>query len=111
MKNLCLSGVLAVCALSATAQTTSTPTFDRYKFEDGAIIAHMSNNGQWAVTYTSDPDKGTYKGARIVNLQTGKDKVLVASLNTDTVASNSVYDVTNDGNIAVGELYSKPAYY
>lgn len=111
MKNLCLSGVLAVCALSATAQTTSTPTFDRYKFEDGAVIANMSNNGQWAVTYTSDPDKGTYKGARIVNLQTGKDKVLVASLNTDTVASNSVYDVTNDGNIAVGELNSKPAYY
>lgn len=111
MKKFCLSGVLIACVVSAAAQTTSAPTFDRYKYEDGAVIAQMSNNGLWAVTYTSDPDKSAYKGARIVNLQTGKAKVLIEGLNKDTISSNSVYDVTNDGNIAVGELNDKPAYF
>ena len=113
MKKTTLTWLLAAASFTGlSAQTNTQPSFKQYKFDDQATISQMSDNGLWAVASGADPNNPTQSvGARIINVKTGEVKTLIDQLNADTIFSNSVGDVTNDGNIAVGELNSRPAYY
>lgn len=113
MKKTTLTWLLATASfIGLSAQTNTQPSFKQYKFDDKAIISQLSDNGLWAVASGADANDPTQSvGARIINVKTGEVKTLIDQLNVDTIHSNAVNDVTNDGNIAVGELNRKPAYY
>lgn len=111
---VCLAG--AALAVPVCAQTqTAKPTYKTFKYEDGAIMNAMSDNGQWGAFSAQAEDGASTTvysiGARLVNLGTTASLSLTDGLLADTVKSSAALDVTNDGNIVVGALNSKPAYY
>lgn len=111
---LCLLG--AAMGASALAQSqTDKPTYKTFKFEDGAIINGMSDNGKWGAFCVQAQDGSTTQvytiGARRVNMSSTESILLTDGLKADTVKASSAHDVTNDGNIVVGSLNNKPAYF
>lgn len=112
-KGLLLFLAGAALTVSANAQSQSgAPTFKKYQFDDRAVLTNMSDNGKWATFTASDADNPLiHLGARLVDVTTGNATVLIDGLNADTIKSHGVADVTNDGNIVVGQLNQKPAYY
>ncbi len=107
---LCLMGMVGLASAHAQS-STAKPTYRTFAFEDGAIFQNMSDNGKWGAFCCQKSDVIAMTGARVVNLQTGEATLLSDGLNTDTISSIAAYDVTNDGNIVVGEINSRPAYY
>lgn len=107
-----LLGVLcsSIAALTLQAQT---PTYKTYSFDDdNAILQRISDNGEWAAFCGANSENALYNdGARIINLTTDEVYLLSDALNADTLVSIGVFDVSNDGEISVGEVNSKPAYY
>ena len=111
---VCLSG--AALAVPVCAQTqTAKPTYKTFKYEDGGILTGMSDNGQWGTFCAQAEDAATTRvyrvGARLTNMQTTESLSLTEGLLADTVKSSAANDVTNDGNIVVGALNDRPAYY
>lgn len=111
-KTTLLCMLAAASSFVASGQTDNNPEYKLYKFDDGAVVTGLSDNGLWAVTRGANANDATASvGARLINVKTGEAQVLIDGLNADTISSNGVFDVSNDGNIVVGELNSKPAYY
>ena len=111
---LCLLG--ATLGVGSYAQTQTTkPTYKTFKFDDGAILNGMSDNGKWGAFSAQAEDGSTTQiytiGARRVNMNSTESILLTEGLKADTVKSSAAYDVSNDGNIVVGSLNSKPAYF
>lgn len=103
---------MAALGLVAWAQTSTKPVAKLYSFDDGGYVQQLSDNGLWAaIAGSSSEDATNMVGARILNMQTGQSRSLLEGLNTDTVFSSAVYDVTNDGQVAVGQINGHPAYY
>ncbi|MDY4459802.1 MAG: Ig-like domain-containing protein [Alloprevotella sp.] len=92
------------------AQTS--PSIRPLAFDDNAVMNRMSDNGQWAVFDATNSGNSTLRmNPRLVNLQTGLSTDLCAGLDAATIASAAARDVTDDGNIVVGELNGQPAYW
>lgn len=94
------------------AQADEEPVFHLYKFDDGAIIQKMSDNGLWAVAQGSNSSNALLSTApKLINLATQEVTGLTAGYDAATVASAGARDVSDDGSIVVGELNGKPAYW
>ncbi len=111
---LCLIG--AALSAHTYAQTqTDKPTYKTFKFDDGGILNGMSDNGKWGAFSVQAQDGSSTQvysvGARRVNMSSTESLLLTDGLLADTVKSSAANDVTNDGNIVVGSLNSKPAYF
>ena len=113
MKKFSVSGLIWLfSAVAMLAQGNDKPTYRYYSFEDGGIIQRLSDNGLWAVACGASAEDANYmSGARLVDVSTGVSTLLTEGLNTDTVFSSAAFDVTDDGNIVVGLLNNRPAYY
>lgn len=110
-KTLLLLAWVWAC-LSALAQGTAEPSYRLLKFDDGAIVYQMSDNGKWAVACaTNAADAIRMQGARLVDLTTGDVTLLSDGMVSSLITSIAAYDVTNDGQIVGGELNNEPAYY
>lgn len=88
------------------------PVYLYFKFDDGAIINSMSDNGLWAAAHGSNAENTLLStGPRLLDLSTGGVVELTAGMAATEVASASACDVTNDGSVVVGELNGRPAYW
>ncbi len=72
--------------------------------QDGAFMIKVSDNGQWAAGYVSDPP--SYKNASVWNLETYERIQLVPN-----GQSAAAFDVTDNGEMAVGCYDDQPAYW
>lgn len=111
-KSLLLMAVSATLSLGVSAQQQTKPEYALCQYEDGALVSSLSDNGQWATFYGLLGDgTGNNAGARLYNVSTKTVEELNGGLDMNTVTSCSAKDVDNAGNIVVGELNHKPAYY
>ena len=102
----------AWCVGTYAQQQATSPALKKFQYDDRAIMTNMSDNGKWATFTASDAENPQlHLGARLVDVNTGTATVLIEGLNADTIKTHSASDVTNDGNIVVGQLNEKPAYY
>lgn len=112
-KSLLLFLAGAACCIGTYAQQqTSSAALKKFQYDDRAIMTNMSDNGKWATFTASNAENPLlHLGARVVDVNTGTATVLIDGLNADTIKTHGAADVTNDGNIVVGQLNEKPAYY
>lgn len=99
-------------ALGLSAKAVAQPVVRQFAFGDGANVRNLSDNGKWAVAFGASADNSLYSdGARLLTVADGSELDLKEGLNADTVFSISACDVTDDGNIVVGELNGRPAVW
>ena len=102
--------VLGFSALTLNAATE--PTIQSFKFDDNATIYRMSDNGLWAVTHAYNPADMLFGlNPRLLNLSDNSAKILTEDLDPAEVVTAYANDVTDNGNIVVGELNFMPGYW
>lgn len=105
---------IIVCALLSicSAWAQEGPIIKKFIFDDSAIINGMSDNGQYACANAFNAEDALIQtGARLIEIDTETVTDLAANYSAGSYASMGTADVTNDGNIVVGELNHKPAYW
>ncbi len=105
MKRLTLSLALLVGLSSFGASAVeNAPTIKLLP----AQYSMLSNNGKWAVSQRASETDGSIapSGGSIINIETFKEEVISHESGLSGVA-----DVTDDGNIVVGECTGLPAYW
>lgn len=105
---------IIVCALLSicSAWAQEGPVIKKFIFDDSAIINGMSDNGQYACANAFNAEDALIQtGARLIEIDTETATDLAANYSAGSYASMGTADVTNDGNIVVGELNHKPAYW
>ena len=111
MKNI-FSIITCVVLGLGTVVAQNAPVFHKYSFDDGAIINGMSDNGKYAVANASSADNSLIqRGARLITIDTDAVTDLAAKYSTNDFMSMGTADVTDDGNIVVGEFNRYPAYW
>ena len=72
------------------------------------IVEQLSDNGQWAISQKASEVDGSLApaGGAIYNLATGE----ITNI-SDKSGLSGVSDLTDDGNIVVGECQGKPAFW
>lgn len=104
--------ILTFCWGVSAQQSKAQPNAKLFSSETGAMLESLSDNGLWATATGSSSDNATImRAAMLVNVTTGESKSLVEGLNTDTIYSYAAYDVSNDGQIVVGQFNGEPAFY
>lgn len=95
--------VVAAISMAAVAQSNA-PVFTMMP----NAYARISDNGKWAIAQQGAVEDGTLapSGGTIINLATKEEQNISHSSGLSGVA-----DITNDGNLVVGECLSKPAYW
>lgn len=101
-----LFSVITLSATLAAAAQTSPPTFQSPG--EGFYIHKISNNGKWGIAEAASTTDGSIapEGGTLYDLST-----LAATSFTHPSGLAGVSDVTDDGNIIVGEAATLPAYY
>lgn len=95
--------LLLACVVYVTAWA-QIPIVKKYTFSDHSFITRMSDNGKWAVTSTDTREVACEP--KLVNLTSGVS-TNIGSATNDEITS----DVTNAGDIVVGQCQGKPAYW
>jgi len=99
-----LAALFTVLSLGVMrAADGSAPVLHNFTFADKAFVSALSDNGQWALA------SGTSYSKAVPKLINVKAETFVQLGEEDN--GQSAADVTNDGNIVVGSLAGKPAYY
>ena len=102
--------VLGFTALSLNAATD--PTVHAFKFDDKATISKMSDNGMWAVAYALNPSNTIFGlNPRLLNLSDNSAKLLTEGIDPAEIISAYAFDVTDKGDIVVGEMNLRPGYW
>lgn len=98
-------------ATGAFAQNENGPTLNVYNFQDNSCIQGLSDNGQWAVSYGTNPAEGSqYTNARLIHVTTGEITVLGLVDDETIPLSCMATDVTDDGMV-VGGYKEVPAIW
>lgn len=110
MKNRMSSLLIALCTLfsvclSASAQTTEYK-LHKYTPNDGGILCNLSANGKWAVIQLGSSSGEGNAQPMLYNVETEEKKTVNVQGNVFDISA-----VSNDGNIVVGSLFSRPAAY
>ena len=80
--------------------------------EYGGALFQMSDNGKWAVGYgKSTTQEEAYSFPRLYNVETKEVTYLFTSTQANTIATMQALDVTDDGQIVVGQLNNRPAIW
>lgn len=103
-KTLLLQSFIALFLMSSLSVFSQSATLVPVESDDGAIMIKVSDNGLWAAGYFEED--AMYLGATIWNLTTYEATKLVAA-----GEQGAVFDVTNDGKMAVGCYNNIPAYW
>ena len=103
-KFLLLQSFIALFLMSSLNVFSQSATLVPVESDDGAIMIKVSDNGLWAAGYYEED--AMYLGATIWNLTTYEANKLVA-----LGEAGGVFDVTDDGKIAVGCYNNIPAYW
>lgn len=113
MNRLSYFTFLVVAGLSAAQAQTATTDL-RPQIIDPApgqkvYVSKVSDNGRWAVTQFGSEVDGTIapSGGMIINIDNPSQNTVISH----TSGLSGVSDVTDDGNIAVGECTGRPAYW
>ena len=103
--------LLGICCGTATAQTSDQKAeVIPVPFPDAAAFTALSDNGLWAVACGPGEDQSSMFYPYLINATTGELTQLWTTEDVNNGVSISVADVTNDGNIIVGN-HGGPAYY
>ena len=101
IKKALLLMMACVACVTAWAQI---PIVKKYTFSDRSFLTRMSDNGKWAVTGAGSADVTCEP--KLVNLTSG------TSTNIGSATNNEITnDVSNDGDIVVGQCQGLPAYW
>ena len=113
MKRTLFNLLLLLSPLFAhTAFAQGEPHFRFFKFDDGAIINSMSDNGLWAAADGTNAANSLFRtGPRLINIETEESTLLTTAYDEAEIISAAANDVNNDGTIVVGELNERPAYW
>ena len=99
-------GCLCV-SLSAYAQKAAEPVFYKHSFSDAAILYGLSNNGKWALAKAGNSDAAS--SPKLIEVETGKIIEVLSEEFAGTACD--ITDVTDDGEIVVGSIAGRPAYW
>ncbi|MDE5878327.1 MAG: Ig-like domain-containing protein [Muribaculaceae bacterium] len=90
------------------AMAADVPTFYLPGGDGKLLIEAMSDNGKWLLAETKGKEEGDINtaGGTLINFETKEEIAITHELGWAGVA-----DVTDDGNIVVGELLGQAAYY
>ncbi len=94
--------------VTVCAQDVKSPKIQKYIFPDAAIVYGLSDNGAWALAKSAGESYGE-SSPRLINVATNEIQNIL-SADFEGTACN-VCDVTNDGEIVVGSIADKPAYW
>ncbi len=100
--------ILACVSLTATAQNNMTPEFIDPAPGANTIISRISDNGKWGISQQKAKEDGPIapSGGTIYNLETLKQEDI-----SHSSGLSGVGDISDDGNIVVGEAMNLPAYW
>ncbi len=96
-------------SVSLVAQEIQTPKIQKYAFADGAIVYGLSDNGKWALACSAGESYTTTSVPRLINVEENTSTNILSADFEGTECT--VTDVTNDGEIVVGSLAGRPAYW
>lgn len=103
--------LLGICCGTATAQTSDQKAeVIPVSFPNSSAFTALSDNGLWAVACGPGEDQSAMFYPYLINATTGEYTPLWTAEDEANLVSISVADVTDDGNIIVGN-YGGPAYY
>lgn len=103
--------LLGICCGTATAQTSDQKAeVIPVLFPNSSAFTALSDNGLWAVSCGPGEDQSSMFYPYLINTTTGEYTPLWTAEDETNRVSISVADVTNDGNIIVGN-HGGPAYY
>lgn len=90
------------------AMAADVPTFYLPGGDGKLLIEAMSDNGKWLLAETKGKEEGDINtaGGTLINFET-KEQIII----THELGWAGVSDVTDDGNIVVGEVLGQAAYY
>ena len=113
MKNLKIRTLLlffigAFSFLCASAQSVTPPVFQKYVYDDAAIVYGISANGKWALAKSGGSNYGE-SAPRLIDVSTGVSSNILSSDFEGTACE--VNDVTDDGEVVVGSIAGLPAYW
>ncbi|MCM1319841.1 MAG: Ig-like domain-containing protein [Muribaculaceae bacterium] len=78
----------------------------------GGGLRQMSDNGKWAVGYgKSATQEENYSYPRLYNVETKEVTYLFTEQQANTISTMQALDVTDDGQIVVGQMNGKPAIW
>lgn len=102
------AAAITLSGLTASAQTTAMPEVVMPIQGESIILSNMSDNGKWAVSETGSKTEGDIRpsGGVIFNMETLEQTDI-----SDKSGLSGVADITNDGDIVVGEFNNKPGYW
>ncbi len=103
---LLLGSLLMTAAVNA--QNATSPKIQKYTFSDAAIVYGLSDNGEWALAKSAGESYGESM-PRLINVKTNTVQNIL-SADYEGTACN-VADVTDDGEIVVGSIADRPAYW
>lgn len=107
-KTFLLGVMCAFMCLCASAQGVTPPKFQKYAFDDGAIVYGLSANGKWALAKSGGSNYGE-SAPRLIDVYANTCLNILSSDFEGTACE--VNDVTDDGEIVVGSIASRPAYW
>lgn len=108
MKQTLLKTTLSAAAIAGgvlCAAAAQAPELRSHFFDEPSIYMKVSDNGLWAVTETRP---GDVVGGKIVDLT---NYTYVTLTKVDADVDSKPYDITDDGNLAVGSHGAVPAYW
>ena len=109
MKRIITLSLSVACAFVSFAQSSPQPQFITPVPGKKCVVTRISNNGNWGVCQFSSTTDGSIApaGGMLINLTDPSKNIDISH----TSGLSGVSDVTNDGNIVVGECLGKPAYW
>ena len=108
IKTLLLFVVCAFSCICTSAQSVTPPVFQRYVFDDAAIVYGISANGKWALAKSGGSNYGE-SAPRLIDVSTGVSSNILSADFEGTACE--VNDVTDDGEIVVGGIAGLPGYW
>lgn len=113
MKNLKFRTLLAFFVgafsfLCASAQSVTPPVFQKYVFDDAAVVYGLSANGKWALAKSGGSSYGESAPKLIDVYAKTFSKILSSGFEGKACDVN---DVTDNGEIVVGSIDGLPAYW
>ncbi len=104
---------LSVCAaiLLQVSTITAQPKIHQFKFSDAAVVQKLSNNGLWGIAQACMDESVESGQARLIDLTTDESIALQTQDDVISYGACLAKDVTDDGNIVVGQYRNQPAYW
>ncbi len=112
MNKLFPSFLTLLFVVSSTIATfAQKPDIKKYSFSDAAILTKLSDNGNWAVAGFGASELAESGRVKIVNIADGTYEFIQTDDDIKKDGRAYISDITNDGQILVGSLNNKPAYW